>query len=65
MYFIGISIPHSSSLLTIPVAFIYKSPLISNRDTIICDKREFILWGFTFSAICDTLYKNKSKGIIL
>ena len=30
-------LPRSSIRRTIPVAFIYKSPLISNRDTIICD----------------------------
>ena len=37
----------------------------SNNVPIICQQREFILLGFTFYAICDTLHKNKSKGIIL
>ncbi len=53
---LGVIIPHSSILLTIPVAFIYKSPLISNRDTIICQQRRFILtlqlnFEFTFSQL--------------
>ncbi len=41
-------ITHSSILRTIPVAFIYKSPFISNCDVIICNLRIFILLEFTF-----------------
>ena len=32
----------------VSVAFIYKSPLKSSRDVIICQSREFILHNFTF-----------------
>ena len=51
-------------ICTIPVAFIYKSPLISNRGTIICDKREFILCEFTFETKCVIIEQSPFYGIL-
>ena len=42
------TLPKSSIRRTIPVAFIYKSPLKSSRDVIICQSRKFILQRILF-----------------